>query len=412
MRIRLSTIKQLSNNVTSTYFQQVTLALMRLYLKDPDTDYNKYIGGTRLLEQCVNRSVLPVINDMQTLLEKTFPNDRVIHLYLRGWAAPEPSHYLVLHRNSETNLFEVKCNRVCSLAVGAPLKKDGILVEWDSDDPVIAATQRPKVKRLYGGGSGTAQLLIDLTTNIEVQRELSLAIYTHSLYADINEISIWLPRMGKVVIAPGTIPTKLYCDLYPFKIVRTRPYVKTITKPNCIVRVIPRKQGALDYALDDIMHIVPSVKNLEPFDTTDKAFSNFLTTTLETRLLPYIGVQINKAVNIYGLVYNQEDDECYPALIAENKQPGNCAAMPLVSLHSNESSGHFIPNNILAKIIRYHMTTLAENKKAANLRYKACRRLLGYCGYTENFHKVFADWRMPLSNAELSILRSQESIVD
>lgn len=412
MRLRLSTIRQQSKNPTAMHFQQVSLALLRLYLPD-DTNYRDayrdYSKGTKLLEHCANGTLNPVDNETQSAIATMFPREQIAHLYLRGWAAPEPSHYVVLHKDESTGLFRVRCNRVCSVTLGEPLKKDGVLMQWDTQDPEVAAIRTPSLSRIYGGGS--TSIAHNIQTDLEVQREISLSLYTLSLFRDtIHEVSIWMPTAGKVVIQPTASPAEPFCDLHQFNLLRTRPYVPMVTKPNCIIRAVP----TLGYAPEGFPHIVPQIKEAEPFETTDKPFGRFLTAALETRLLPFVGVQEDKKVSIYAFSYFDRDEDGLPSLIADNKLPGVCGTMPLVTLAQNGDSARFVPNGVLAATIQYHMLNSLGNEGAFKLRFRACKRLMAYFGYKDFscYARAFQEWRMPLTQGQIAVMMSMEDMAD
>jgi len=395
--------------------QLTTVALLNLYVpEDKRIDlYHEY--DSTYLNHVVERNIAPTATSLQGILNDLAPRDKVLYLYVSAWAGNEPTHYIVLHKDTTTNLWKVTCRRILQCTPGQRPKKDGVLLTWASPHPHIAAGLRPSVRRIFSGSQHIQTLATVLQSNPDLQWEMHMCYLTHLLFSPKMDFSVWMQPTGKAVFRAISLPNNtepcnsVYVNPYTFECIRTRPYAKNIAKPRCIIwaeHEIPEE------FFEDGLHLVPQVKGTASLVfTEDKAtLASILDMGLGSRLFPYIGLHdpATRRVTVYGLSYNPDNRRVETVVLTENRRPDTCANIPLIQ---PLSGGLYRPNYPLVDILLYHMFLFdvddAERSNTMSIRWQGLRTLIrAFSGVssTKRFPEVFEQWGMPLNEDQLAKL--------
>jgi len=338
------------------------------------------------------------------------PRSLKLRVYFKNWALPQASHYAILKRDSK-GLFYLSSNRIMSIPVGAPIQTDGVLVTWPDIDPNIACGEQPAFARITGGGASVETLVNELNTVPELQRELSLGVETAAFLTSGKDFGIRVSP-GKVVVRVSKISSEPAVTPHEFTIVRCRPYASNVTKPVCVLwgNVTQQADGLSD-APRLPRYIIPQIKDTEEFRTAIPELTRFLTSTLETRLLPYVLVTAprDRHATCYALCYDYDGHCVYIAQLFR-RLIANCIDLPTVHMvESSDGKHRMLPNVSLISYLHRQLFygNLGDNK-AFEARRNALEMVFKVLGYpSKNFIKLaFKNWHVDLTTEEIAQLQA------
>jgi hypothetical protein len=321
------------------------------------------------------------------------PSSKRIKLYIQQWGMTNPSHYVILHKvehpTARTTVFKLACARLLSCTLDSISLIDGVLMQWPDPNPKVACGQTPILTRIMTAGAST--LSAEILSSPELQRELRMAADVANLYGSPKEYSVWT-KPGKAVFSvPDT-------ECGEISVTRIRPYATNVTKPNVILWG-DVSNNALPDAPELQRHIIPQIKNAEPFITDDPLLTRMLRFALETRLLPYIAVSRSMTRgDIYALTCDSES-ETFVAQIATNHK---VTGLPQVIRYNNEGADVYVPDLVLAG----HLKTLFFDRSGGDTVYAShvhtLRGLLKTMGYStwEHISLAMKNWHVTLTLEE------------
>ena len=412
MRFTLRNLKQKNDN-TGIPTRLIILACINLYTEDSGIDsilysFNSHkYKGTAYLNECLGKRAPD--NMFQQALKNIAPKARKLRLHIKMWGSPIPSHYIVIHRNPETDLFELSSNRIIEFPASYKTFRDGICVTWPNHNPDVACGQQFILTRIVGGGVGVTTVIAELESIPEVQRELSLAVDTAKLFTNKDEFSVWT-NPGKFVCKIAKPSDSSWVKPHTFEIIRTRPYTHNVSKPVCILWANPDADLAFS---PHPRYILPQIKNATQFRPDSPELDNFLFYTLDARLLPFVAVAKENRATIYTLSYSSQLKNAFSVVIG-NRLASKCSHIPMVTLVdlppeevTNIRKYRLAPNITMTQFIysEYFHGNLGDDKAHAD-RQSALISIMKLMGYTfkEHLPIAFKNWGIQLTDQELGQL--------
>lgn len=383
----------------------ISVALLKLY-EDDDTDiidmYQQRSGNW--LHHYIDNKVTPAANTLQSELRNlTSPRCLTTYLYIAAWSRIQPSHYIVLHRDTTDSPFTVRCRRICNVAKEATKMKDGVLISYTSLDPHVAIALKPTLTRIFGGGSVINDLPDIIASSPELSHELHMSTLTALLFTQKDSITVWGTK-GKIVYDLTLATSDPFINPPIFTPVRTAPYATNVSKPKCIIY---SNAPAVSGYSSTPQHIVPLVKHATIYrpPITERIFGTMISDTLFSRILPYLAVwnpNTSRAA-LYGLTLSP-DHEPELAIYSDSCMASTVSHMPMVSPTPN--SNFYQPNEVLIDILQHHLTTFDLTIADDPLIHKHLRHLrsimicLG-CSKTYNYPEQFSRWGRTLTADEI-----------
>jgi len=381
-----------AGSASITPLQKVSLALMNIYGEtDIENLYKSTRYGVSYITQCSEGTRLPQPNDYQTQLAEMSADAQQIHLCFQHWG-DAISHYIVLHR-MPSGLYRITANRVMQITKN--FRKDGILCVWPSSDPDIACGLTMALQSHVGPSMSI--LVEDLSLHSEVLRELMLSQNVSEIIYAHDNIDLWFARGKGVFSTTYPAPYLPFVSLPTINCLRTRPYVELPTKKSMIIRadisntISPTMPSAY-------RHIIPSFTDTFTEASTTPEVTRILRFALETRLLPYLGLQKpqNRKITLFTL--NFDGEYVYPVILADNMQLQSAARLPVLFLDNKPS-----PTLMQALYDNLFHSEFDDHNYYLH-RVNSIRMFLKVIDAPDDLTKTFIRWGFNLTHEQMSQL--------
>lgn len=182
--------------------------LLQLYLPDDSDHHASYVANRYSCDTLIRRMIdghdkpfPPVDNVHQQTLRALAPAAKTLNLYLSTYKAPDVALSLV---RGEDDLFRVSHPRMRRIATPP---RDGVLAWWSDIAPAPEHTFGIplKFRRVLAGGRATQQMIEEVETSYELQRQLRNCVALQRCLASVDlgsNVTVWnSKKLGKAVFS-------------------------------------------------------------------------------------------------------------------------------------------------------------------------------------------------------------------
>lgn len=420
-RLSISTNSLLANRASdrkqsSMEHLYVLIALIALYFAD-DSDKVTLFGQHRnkapaFFRDCASGAIQPCRNRAQETISQLCPNSATIHLYICGRKAGEPSHYVILERDTRNGLWRLRTPRVYYIDSLIRTPHSGVKTYWPGKYtmlPEIACGLRLHFSRVLAGGDSIRALPREIADSYELRRMTTHAVMALDLFGGLKDRIVTLRESpGKVQFAVNVpdAPADPFVTPFDFKVVSVSPYARRVRRPPVILWANATGDGLL--VKQRSRSIQPQVKNAEEFISKDDKAFRLIQEVILSRLMPFVGVlKLDDTTDIYGLSYDLDSGRSYVAVYARSRRSSAFASIPQFRLKPER--GVWIPNVRAVEVMKGLLLEESPDMEAQEVRHYWLRRVLQWqgIGQPDDYPRAFEFWRQPLTDIEHASLLSR-----
>jgi hypothetical protein len=391
----------------------VLIALIALYFAD-NSDRVRLFGLHRnkapaFFKDCAFGAMLPCRNRAQETIGQLCPNSRTIHLYICGRKAGEPSHYIILERDSNSGLWRLRTPRVYYIDSRIRMPHSGVKAYWSgryTPLPEIACGLGLHFSRVLAGGDSIRDLAHEVADSYELRRMMTHGAVVTEVFGGLRDRLITLRESpGKVQFATSMpdVPADPFVTPFGFELVSISPYARKVTRPPVIVWANATGEGLL--VRQRPRSIQPQVKGAVDFKTKDSEAFGLIRELILSRLVPFVGVlKPDGTADILGLSYDPESGQSYVAVYARSRRPSAFAGIP--QFRYKQERGIWIPNMRAVEVLKGLLFEVSPDKEAQEARHYWLHRVFQWqgIGHIEDYPQAFEFWRQPLTDVQQATL--------
>jgi len=377
------------------------VAITQLYREEQDWRAVYYsMKRTELLSAAATGQFLPQPTDLQQKLNDLIGGVSEAHLYLPRYEHDEPTHYVSIIRDPDTQLWRLRHTKVRAVA---DRKSFGAMIYWKQITPIpdvcieLTPALTPVIK-----GAGAYDAFVSAVTghDLATQQQLSHSIIVSKLFGatTTHRSPIWFSNARNQFTENCTRVSFLVDENtdgwtlpFAFGAPAIRKGLPFSTKKN--VSIIHTDKG-----------IFPFTSKLLPVEPHKLGDLSFVLEQLliAARLTPFVGVTLDgQTVQLYTAFYYLDTETPEIVQIAKGRRMSNCESIPVIKPWQNYN-GYWIPTLPLTAILHYY--TLLDDRAARVMPYFGASKITSY-------NKIFGRYGMPLAAEELEKLDSNTGII-
>lgn len=396
--------------------QYVLIALIALNFAD-NSDKVRLFGLYRnkaptFLRDCASGAVPPCRNRAQETISQLCPNSRTIHLYICGRKAGEPSHYVILERDSHSGLWRLRTPRVYYINSRIRMPHSGVKAYWPGKYtmlPEIACGLSLHFSRVLAGGDSVRDLPLEVAESYELRRMMTQAAVVTDIFNGLKDGLVTLRELpGKVQFAIGTpdVSADPFVTPFDFELVSISPYARKVTRPPVIVWANATSEGLL--VRQRPRSIQPQVKNAVEFKPKDSEAFGLVRELILSRLVPFVGVMKHDGTTDFlGLSYDPDSGRSFVAMYARSRRSSAFAGIP--QFRYKAERGIWIPNVRAVEVLKGLLFEESPDAEAQEARRYWLQRVFRWqgIGHHEGYPQAFEFWRQPLTDIQHASLLSR-----
>jgi len=423
LRLSISTNSLLANRVpgrTQSPIEHlyVLIVLIALYFAD-NSDKVRLFGQHRnkapaFFRDCASGDMLPCRNRAQETISQLCPNSRTIHLYICGRKAGEPSHYIILERDTNNDLWRLRTPRIYYIDSRIRMPHSGVKAYWPGKYtmlPDLACGLSLHFSRVLAGGDSIRALPLEVADSYELRRMMTHGASVIDVFGGFKNGLVTLRESpGKVQFAMNTpdVFADPFITPFEFEPVNISPYARKVTRPPVILWANATGEGLL--VKQRPRSIQPQVKHAEEFRLKDDKTFGLIHDVVLSRLMPFVGVlKPDMTTDIYGLSYDPDYGRSYVAMYARSRRSSAFATIPQFRLKPER--GVWIPNLRAVEVLKGLLFEESPDTEAQEARHYWLRRVFRWhgIGQPDDYPRAFEFWRQPLTDIEHATLLTRLS---
>jgi hypothetical protein len=420
-RLSISTNSLLANRApsrTQSRLEQLYVLIVLIVLNFADnSDKVRLFGMYRkkapaFFRDCASGDVRPCRNQAQETLSQLCPSSRMIHLYICGRKAGEPSHYIILERDTHNGLWRLRTPRVYYIDSRIRMPHSGVKAYWSgryTPLPETACGLSLHFSRVLAGGDSIRDLALEVANSYELRRMMTHGAVVTEVFGGFRDRLITLRESpGKVQFAMSTpdVTADPFITPFGFELVSISPYARKVTMPPVILWANATGEGLL--VKQRPRSIQPQVKNAVEFKPKDSEAFGLIRELILSRLVPFVGVlKPDGTADILGLSYDPESWRSFVAVYARSRRSSAFAGIP--QFRYKHERGIWIPNMRAVEVLKGLLFEESPDKEAQEARHYWLHRVFQWqgIGHHEDYPRAFEFWRQPLTDIQHASLLSR-----
>lgn len=389
------------------------VTLIAIYLPEDADRIDMYFRNkdnlAAFFRDCASGRVLPSHNALQRSMREMYPRSSRIRLYVPARKSNEPSCYVTLDWSEVAQTWRLASPRVHHVDRTKGPVKDGVLGHWATEFapvPSVACGLRLHLSRVSDSGRDVFDLASQVRESDQLYRQLTHCARVCELFQCLrNDRMTVRCTPGKVVLKviqsnhPSSHEVTL-ADALSFVVERIDPYAPKVYKPNVIVW--GNASDSSLYITEKPRSIQPQVRGSVEYDLSDYGdMGQFVNDVLLSRLLPFIGIACEDAVDIVGLSYDPDSQSTIVTAYSVNRSSAAFSSIPQFWLDSRRRL--WIPNGSAVAAMKALLLLETDDRE----RMGWLQRALSWLGAGDpaGYSRVFDYWRQPLTPVEDSAVR-------
>lgn len=420
-RLSISTGSLLANRApgrTQSRIEHLYVSIVLIALNFADnSDKVRLFGLYRnkapaFFRDCASGAVRPCQNRAQETISQLCPNSRTIHLYICGRKAGEPSHYIILERDTNNGLWRLRTPRVYYIDSRTRMPHSGVKAYWSgryTPLPEIACGLNLHFSRVMAGGNSIRDLALEVANSYELRRMITHNLLVLDVFSGLKDRLITLRESpGKVQFSMSMpdVPADPLVTPFGFELVSISPYARKVTRPPVIVWANATGEDLL--VKQRPRSIQPQVKNAVEFKPKDSEAFGLIRELILSRLVPFVGVlKPDGTTDILGLSYDPESERSFVAVYARSRRPSAFAGIP--QFRYKPERGIWIPNMRAVEVLKGLLFEESPDTEAQEARHYWLRRVFQWqgIGHSDDYPQAFEFWRQPLTDIQHASLLSR-----